>query len=148
MHPCFRWIALSTLAALSCGCSWSGDVAGKLVGKWESSVLENSAEKPAEDDPAITAATILENSKMVFVFAADGSMKSTLVFGQNEKSLPGKWKLEKVDGETLLVAMQYGSEIAETRRLKFTDNDHFEFLPPDVSPEKGSLLFTRVATQK
>jgi hypothetical protein len=132
-------------------CSLAGcNPAAKVIGKWEA---DFSQAMPAAEDSgnplAAMAASMLSAAKVQFEFKADGTCHATgSLFGQSGTT-SSKWRYAKTEGKTLvLMVKEPGSDEEKEFRMHFTDNDHFEIVPPEGTPVPGgqTVLFKRVKT--
>lgn len=140
-------ILILAMAALACaGC----DPGARLHGQWEvdAAGLKSSQPQAADNPLAGLAANMLSLVQFQLEFKADGTCSATMGMLGQSKTVGGKWRFVKQDGDTITIAVKMEDSSAEREvSVKFADNDHLEMVPPVDSPGAAAgktLSFVRV----
>jgi hypothetical protein len=136
--------ALVGLAATGCN-----NPAARLVGKWDVDFGQVQSQIEGSGNPlAAMAAGMMSMFKMQAEFKADGVLNMSISALGQSKSVAGRWRYLKNEGEVLVLMVQMEKEAREQElRVHFTDRDHFEMVPPVSADggEKRALPFVRQA---
>jgi len=130
----------------SAGCN----PAARLLGQWEVDTTKLKANLgAAKDNPlAGLAAGFLAMMDVNMEFKADGTCSVAVSALGQSKTVAGKWRFVKAEGDEIVIAVKMDDKPEEREmRVKFVDDDHLEMLPPvDAASAAGgqTMPFIRV----
>src|SRR4029453_16575761 len=138
--------ALVLTSALLAGCN---SPSGKLVGKWEADMSGVQSQLASSGNPLAGAmAGMMAMIKVEAEFKADGTCSiGGSVFGQSSSGA-AKWRYVKSEDNVLVLMLkpdQGGDE--KELRITFTDNDHFQMVPPAGTEGGQNMPFKRVVAK-
>ena len=142
MARILKMILLLLLSLSWIGC---GSASAKLLGRWE---IET--QPSADKNIASTFANNLAASfSMSLNFSADGNLTFQFSFLGKETTKTGTWKHIGSQDKVMVIAVTPEGQKAPTEvSVTFIDNDHIELIPPQGSPQQGTLRFKRAAIAK